>query len=163
FDKERQRLVQAHRREVMRQQSHVAELERRIREGEEERARVRAAMARSVQEARRLERSMAAGNAPEQVWEPRHMVQQRQQLVGQMPVNAVARLAALRQDALLLSHTLRGLESSVCTHRRQLSEAQTVLQGLLFRPKPLPSQAAPHQPSLPLPLAHSCKKHKDSA
>ncbi|CAI5999651.1 unnamed protein product, partial [Closterium sp. NIES-64] len=55
----------------------------------------------------------AAGNAPEQVWEPRHMVQQRQQLVGQMPVNAVARLAALRQDALLLSHTLRGLESSV--------------------------------------------------
>ncbi|CAI7889871.1 unnamed protein product, partial [Closterium sp. NIES-53] len=112
FDKERHRLVQAHRREVMRQQSHVAELERRIREGEEERARVRAALAGSVQEARRLERIMAAGNAPQQVWEPRHLVQQRQQLVGQTPVNAAARLAALRQEALLLTHTLRGLESS---------------------------------------------------
>ncbi|GJP52494.1 hypothetical protein CLOM_g11602 [Closterium sp. NIES-68] len=47
----------------MRQQSHVAELERRIREGEEERERTRAALARSVEEGRRLERMIAAGNA----------------------------------------------------------------------------------------------------
>ncbi|GJP52495.1 hypothetical protein CLOM_g11602 [Closterium sp. NIES-68] len=51
----------------MRQQSHVAELERRIREGEEERERTRAALARSVEEGRRLERMIAAGEAPQEV------------------------------------------------------------------------------------------------
>ncbi|GJP52496.1 hypothetical protein CLOM_g11603 [Closterium sp. NIES-68] len=78
-----------------------------------------------------------------------------------MPISAPARLAALRQEVTLLRHTIRELESSAPIHRRLLSEAQRVLQGLLFRPKPLQPHSALHQPSLPSSVSQtSCKKPK---
>lgn len=133
FEREKERKVAAHRRALLRKESEIAELCRRIREMETQLSEETQRLQAATVEFSNLEKVRQASLALN-VWQPEVVLSRQKQIVEQNVVPVKGRLDTLEMEMRLCKQQIMGLNGSLRKVKRWLDTAKKELESMKYHP-----------------------------